>query len=221
MTEHRNVLVTINQARSLAAEAYRTLRTNIQFASLDHPLRTLVVTSPGPEDGKTTTLANLAVSFAQAGVRALVVDCDLRRPSLHRLFALPNEQGLTSYLLDDSAGAPPIQQTEVENLAMLSTGPLPHNPSELLGSRRMERAIESLAEHAELILFDTPPVAAVSDAVVLGRKVDGVLLVIGAGRTRRDHATQARRALERASVNVIGAVLNNARLDASLYRHYG
>jgi len=213
-------LITVANPRSPVAEAYRILRTNIQFSSLDKPLRTLLVTSASPEEGKSTTLANLAVTFAQAGNEVVVVDSDLRRPSLHKLFDLPNERGLTTFILEDPDREPPVQATEVERLRVLTSGPLPHNPSELLGSQRMERAIAALRERADLVLFDCPPVVAVADAAVLGRRLDGCLLVVSVGKTRRDHALRAKRLLDKASVNVLGAVLNNARFDPSLYRYY-
>ena len=213
-------LITVANPRSPVAEAYRVLRTNIQFSSLDKPIRTLLVTSTSPEEGKSTTLANLAVTFAQAGSEVVVVDSDLRRPSIHTLFGLPNDRGLTTFLLEDPNGEPPLQATAIERLRVLSSGPLPHNPSELLGSQRMERAVAVLRETAELVLFDCPPVVAVADAAVLGRRLDGCLLVVSVGKTRRDHAVRAKRLLDKANVNVLGAVLNNAKFDPSLYRYY-
>lgn len=218
-TEYQK-LITVANPRSPIAEAYRTLRTNIQFSSLDKPLHTLLVTSASPEEGKSTTLANLAVTFAQAGNEVVVVDSDLRRPSLHTLFELPNERGLTTYVLEDPDAEPPIQATGIERLRVLTSGPLPHNPSELLGSQRMERAVAALRERADLVLFDCPPVVAVADAAVLGRRLDGCLLIISVGKTRRDHASRAKRLLDKANVNVLGAVLNNARFDPSLYGYY-
>ena len=220
MTADNQGLITITNPRSPVAEAYRALRTNIQFSSVDRPIRTLLVTSTSPEEGKSTTLANLAITFAQAGSEVIVVDCDLRRPSLHRLFDLPNERGLTTFLLESPDATPPLQAGPVDRLRVLTSGPLPHNPSELLGSQRVEKTIAGLREMADLVLFDCPPIMAVTDAAVLGRKLDGALLVVSAGKTRRDHAAQARRLLEKASVNIVGAVLNNARLDSSVYRYY-
>lgn len=220
MVAQHEHLITIANPKSPVAEAYRVLRTNIQFSSLDRPLRTLLITSAGSEEGKSTTLANLAVTFAQAGNEVVVVDSDLRRPSLHKLFGLPNEQGLTTFLLESPDQAPPLQPTHVERLRVLTSGPLPHNPSELLGSQRMEKAIAALRDLADLVLFDCPPVVAIADAAVLGRRVDGALLVVSAGRSRRDHATRAKRLLDKANVNVLGAVLTNAKLDASLYSYY-
>jgi capsular exopolysaccharide synthesis family protein len=213
-------LITIANPRSPISEAYRTLRTNVQFSSLDRPLKTLLVTSASPEEGKSTTLANLAVTFAQAGSEVILVDSDLRRPSLHKLFGLPNERGLTSYMLADPDDAPPVQSTGIERLRILTSGLLPHNPSDLLGSQRFEKVIATLTAMADVVFFDCPPVAVVADAAVLGRKVDGCLLVVSAGTTRRDFALRAKRLLDKASVPVIGTVLNNAKVDASLYSYY-
>ena len=220
MNETSEKLITISNPRSPIAEAYRTLRTNIQFSSLDRPLRTLLVTGTTPEEGKSTTLANLAVIFAQAGHRVVLVDADLRRPSLHKLFGLPNSIGLTSLFIAEAPDALPLQETGVPNLALLPSGPQPPNPSELLGSQRMEKVIAALREAADYVLFDCPPIIAVTDAAVLGRKVDGVLLVVSAGKTKRDHAARAKLLLEKVNANVLGVVLTNAKLDMRLYQYY-
>lgn len=215
-----STLVVLRDPASPAAEAYRTLRTNIQFSSLDKPLRTLLVTSTAPDEGKSTTLANLAVTMAQAEQRVILVDCDLRRPSLHSLFGLPNEQGLTSVILQQGDAPLPLQPTGVPGLSLLTSGPLPPRPADLLGSRRMEALIGRLQAEADVVLFDTPPVIAVTDAAVLATRMDGVLLVLQAGKTRRDRAREARRLLEKVKANIIGVVLNNARLEAG-YGYYG
>ncbi len=214
-------LVTISNPRSPISEAYRTLRTNLEFSSLDKPLRTMVVTSAGPEEGKSTTLANLAVTLAQAEKKVILVDCDLRRPSQHEIFEVENGVGLTTMVVDEEAFKnPPLQETPVPNLKLLPSGPLPPNPSELLGSRRMEEIIATLRERADLVLFDAPPIIAVTDAAVLASKVDGVLLVINAGTTKRDHAQRAKALLEKVNARLVGAVLNNVRMDISLHRYY-
>ncbi|PDW03913.1 CpsD/CapB family tyrosine-protein kinase [Candidatus Viridilinea mediisalina] len=206
-------LVTLRDPGSPAAEAYRTLRTNILFSSLDRPLRTLLVTSTAPNEGKSTTLANLAVTMAQAEQRVLVVDCDLRRPSLHTLFGLPNEQGLTSAILAQNDDLPPAQATVVPGLKVLTSGPLPPRPADLLGSRRMAAMIERMSANADIVLFDTPPVVAVTDAAALAPRVDGVLLVLHAGHTRRDRAREARQLLEKVKANIVGVVLNGAKQE--------
>jgi len=178
-----------------------------------------LVTSTSPEEGKSTVLANLAVTFAEAGSQVILVDADLRRPSLHVLFGLSNQVGLTTAVLDDG-GALPIQDTPVPNLRLLTSGPLPPNPAELLGSQRMDRIIEGLRAMADYVLFDSPPIVAVTDAAVLGRRLDGVLLVVDAGKTKRDHARRAKALLEKVNAHLLGVVLNNAELDLSLYQYY-
>lgn len=213
-------LIALRDPRSAAAEAYRTLRTNIQFSSLDHPLHTLLATSTAPDEGKSTTLANLAVTMAQAEQRVILADCDLRRPSLHLLFDKPNDSGLTSALLAQEDAPLPLQSTEVPGLSLLSSGPLPPRPADLLGSRRMEALIARLRAEADIVLFDTPPVIAVTDAAVLATRVDGVLLVLQAGKTRRERAREARTLLEKVKAHIVGVVLNNARLEPG-YGYYG
>ncbi len=214
-------LVTITDPISPASEAYRTLRLNLQFATLDAPLRTLLVTSPSPDEGKSTTLANLAVTVAQAEQRVIMVDCDLRRPRLHELFHLSNDLGLTTVMLDDQAlSAPPLQDTGVAGLQLLASGPLPPRPADLLGSQRMERVLERLLADADLVILDAPPVMAVTDAVVLATKVDGVLLVVSAGTTKRENAQQAVERLRKVNARIVGSVLNNAPLDATLHGYY-
>jgi len=212
-------LATFTHPRSPVAEAYRALRTNIQFSSLDHPLRSFLITSTEAREGKSTTAANLAITFAEAGNSVILVDADLRRPSQHRLFGLPNEQGLTTMLLQEG-GELPVQYTAIPNLRLLSSGPLPPNPSEMLGFRRVDEAIARLKEAADMVIFDTPPIIAVTDAAVLSSKVDGVLLVFSAGRTKRDQARRAQAILEKVNANLVGVVLNNAKLDRAAYNYY-
>jgi len=214
-------LVTLSHPRSPSSEAYRTLRTNLRFLSLDKPLRTLLVTSPGAEEGKSTTLANLAVAIAQGEQKVILVDCDLRRPRLHRLFGLRQEPGLTTMMVEEKAmEEPPLQHTKVPGLALLSSGPLPPSPADLLGSGRMDRVLEVLADQADILLLDAPPVVAVSDAAVLATKVDGVVLVVSAGHTKRESGQVAKARLEKVNARILGAVLTNVPLDASLEAYY-
>jgi non-specific protein-tyrosine kinase len=206
-------LISLRNPRAPASEAYRTLRTNLLFSSLDKPLRTLLVTSSAPDEGKSTTIANLAVTMAQAEQRVILVDCDLRRPGMHTIFGLSNEQGLTTVILEQGESPLPLQETAVPGLSLLASGPLPPRPADLLGSQRMERLIERLKAEADIVLFDTPPVTAVTDAAVLATRLDGALLVFQAGHTRRERAREARRMLEKVKANIVGVVLNNARLE--------
>ncbi len=204
-------LITLTDPRSPAAEAYRTLRTNLTFAGLDQPVETLIVTSPAIGGEKSIAAANLAVVMAQGEHRTILVDADLRRPALHKIFGVSSEPGLTTMFVDPQARTnPPLLEVGVENLWLLPSGPLPPNPADLLGSRRMEEIIAVLRSRADILIFDAPPVLAVTDAAVLGMKVDGVLLVVEAGRTRREQARQARELLERAHVRIVGAVLTGA-----------
>lgn len=214
-------LITVSNPRSPISEAYRTLRTNLEFSSLDKPIRSMVVTSASPEEGKSTTLANLAVVIAQAGKKVILVDCDLRRPSLHQIFDARPTPGFTDMMRDDTLmSQPPLQETGVPNLWLLPSGTIPPNPAELLASRRMSEVITALQQHAEMILFDAPPVIAVTDAAVLSTKVDAVLLVISAGKTKREHAKKAKALLDKVNARLIGAVLNNVKGETSLYQYY-
>lgn len=222
MSQIRANLVTVSDPRSAAAEAYRALRTNLSFSSLDDPIHTLVVTTPVPQENKSIVIANLAVIMAQGGNRTLLVDCDLRRPALHEIFGVDNSRGLTTMMLDESAmSAPPVQETEIENLYLLPSGPLPPNPADLLGSRRMDAVIARLMEQSDIVLLDAPPVIAVTDAAVLGSKVDGALLVVSAGATRREHAQRAKEMLEKVNVRIVGVILDNAPADALVGGYYG
>ena len=214
-------LYTVNQSKSLAAEAYRTLRTNLQFSSLDKPLRSLVVTSAVAAEGKTTTAANLAVVMAQAGKRVILVDGDLRRPSVHRLFDLSNEAGLTTALVEDlDALGGFLRETEVENLRLLAAGPVPPNPQELLGSQRMEDLLHSLEEEADVVVLDTPPTLVVADASVLAARTDGVLVVVNTGRTRRAAVQQAVDGLGQVGAELLGCVLNMVSTQGGRSSHY-
>ena len=203
-------LVAASSPRSDAAEAYRTLATNIQFSSLDRPVRTLLVTGATPDEDKTIVLANLAITLAATGRRVVVVDCDLRRPRLHALFGVAEAPGLTSMILDEALG-PPLQDTSFPNVQVVTSGPLPPNPAELLGSERMGRAIAQIGANADYILFDAPPVTVVSDAAMLAARLDGVLLVVASGRTRREAARRAKEQLDRVGARLLGTALSNVK----------
>jgi non-specific protein-tyrosine kinase len=211
-------LIALTDPRSRVTEAFRALRTNLLFSSLEKPLKTVLVTSPAPETegglGKSHTLANLAVTMAQGGRATILVDCDLRRPRHHELFGLSNDAGLASAILNNTD--PVLLPTGVDNLTLLPSGPLPPNPADLLGSRRMEALIQQLQARADFVLFDAPPVLAVTDAALLASKLDGVLLVLHAGHTKRDHAERARALLEKIHIRVVGAVLTEAGVDSSV-----
>ena len=207
-------LITLTDPRSPVAEAFRTLRTNLMFSRAEHPLQTILVTAAEECKNKSTILANLAVTFAQSGHRTILVDGDLRRPTLHTIWGNDNRAGLTTMMSESAAMAtPPLLPTGVENLSLLTAGPLPAIPADVLSSQRMNEIIGVLKARADYVLFDSPPVLAASDAVLLGSKLDGVLLVVNAGHTRRDHVQRAQQALARVNANLIGAVLTNAQRE--------
>jgi capsular exopolysaccharide synthesis family protein len=218
MPDFKSTLVTLTHPRSPATEAYRTLRANLSLSSPDHPLHTLVVTSAAPGEDKSITLANLAVAMAQGGQRVILVDADLRHPSLHELFDAPNERGLVTLLDEqDALTSPPlVQVAEVEHLQLLPSGPPPLDPAAQIGSARMDKVIAALQKQADVVLFDAPPVLTATDAAILGTKVDGVLLVVQARHTSRDHVQQAKERLEKAHVRVVGVALTHAAADQSL-----
>ena len=208
------------RTKSAESEAYRTLRTNIQFSSVDNPIRSLLVTSSNPGEGKSTTSAKLAVVLAQTGQKVIVTDTDLRRPMLHEVFGIPNATGVTNALLagEHVSLADYLQPTEIDTLSVLTSGPIPPNPSELLGSQRMQHLIEVLIQAADIVIFDSPPVLVVTDAVVLGRQVDGVLMVVDSGATREHALTQATVELQKTGANVFGVVLNRLSTTAQWAR---
>ena len=212
-------LVTAKSPRSAAAEAYRTLRANLQFSSVDRALRLVLFTSPGAGEGKTTVLANLGVAVAESEKRVVLVDCDLRRPGLHTMFGLPLSPGLSNALLEEHAELP-MRATAVPGLSVLTAGDPPPNPGEFIASVRLSRLLERLRGEADLTLIDSPPAAVVSDAALLAAAVDGVVLVVSVGQTRRDAAQEAKQRLETAGGRLLGAVLNNVRLDKRLREYY-
>ncbi|RPI53645.1 MAG: polysaccharide biosynthesis tyrosine autokinase [Chloroflexi bacterium] len=219
--EDKYRLIPAEEPLSHVAEAYRALRTNIRLSSVDEPIRTLIVTSPSPREGKSTTAANLGVVVAQAGKSVILVDADLRRSSLHRFFALPSKEGLTNVLVQDELAVDGwLQETGIDNLRVLTSGPLPPDPADLLGSKRMHHLIECLEHEADLIIFDTPPTIPVSDATVLALEADAVLLVVEAGRTRRGAIRRTMEDLQRAGAHVLGAVLNRVTSRPSKGYYY-
>jgi non-specific protein-tyrosine kinase len=217
----RDTLITAQRPRSPISESYRVLRTSLQFSSLDRPLRTVLVTSPSPVEGKSTTAANLAVVMAQEGRSVVLVDADLRRPVQHRIFQVGNKAGLTDVLVQDELVLDGhLQETGVDNLRLLNTGPLPPNPSELLASDRMGTLIDYLKAEADVIVFDSPPALTVTDALVLAGKADGVLLVTDAGKTRRDAAEESVERFQRTGAHLLGVVLNRFRSGRRGYYYY-
>ena len=215
-------LVARDDSNSPGAEAYRSLRTSIQFIGLDRKLQVLQVTSPNASEGKTTTLANLAVALGQAGQTVAVLSCDLRRPRIHEYFALPNDVGFTSVLLGETPLGAALQRVpNVPRVILLASGRLPPNPSELLSSRRTSELFAALREKVDMILVDSPPVLPVTDAAVLSASVDGTLLVAMAGQTTVKEVTRSLEILRNVDTTVVGAVLNGATAESGYGYGYG
>ncbi len=202
-------LVTLLHPRSASAEAFRTLRTNLDFASVDAALRTVAVTSGLPGEGKTTVAANLAVAFAQSGRSTILVDSDLRRPDIHTFFRLRNEIGLTTAFQTRAESIEPfLQDTEVSNLRVLTAGPPPPNPAELLASQRAGAVLEQLKALADVVVLDSPPLALVTDGALIAAAADGTVLVVRVGRSSRAHLRSSWDALDRAGARILGVALN-------------
>jgi succinoglycan biosynthesis transport protein ExoP len=202
------------------SEAFRNLRTSIQFSSLDQPVKTLLITSPLPTDGKTFTAANLAAVMAQGGRSVILVDADLRHPALHQMFGMPKEPGLTAALLTPDEWMHALRQTEIEGLLIVTAGAHPPNPAELLASERMQEFTSWLEEQADIVIFDSPPVLAVTDAAVLSHRVDGTLLIFDCGETRKPVAAQAVERLASVGGKVLGVVLNRLAPSEDGYYYY-
>lgn len=219
-------LVTHYEPKSVISEQYRTLRTNLEFAQVGQDVRSIAVTSSMPMEGKSTTSANLAYTLGQTGRNVLIVDSDLRKPTLHRTFKLNNEQGLTTLLANPDIKFNQIVQKSNElGLYFLPSGPIPPNPAELIGSPQMSALMEELRDNFDMVIYDTPPVNSVTDAQILSTRVDGVILVVRQNFARKDQVREAKEALENVKANILGFVLNNVPFEDGkgygYYAYYG
>ena len=205
---------------SHVSETIKIIRTNIEFSSLDKPLKTIAVTSATQAEGKTAIIANLAITYAQVGRKVLLVDADLRRPMLHRLFGLSNRRGLTNALLSGRGIQEFVQDTLTENLAVLTSGPIPPNPAELLMTSAFTSLTETLKQDYDLVFFDAPPIAVVTDAAIISTKVDGIIYVVRAGNVDRKQVQHAASLLKQVKANVLGYVLNGISADSENYYYY-
>ena len=226
-------LIAYNDLKNPATEAYRVIRTSIQFAQAGKELKTLAFTSCTPNEGKSMTIANLAVVLTQAGKSVLLLDCDMRNPTVHKNFGLSNKLGLSSCISMDTPLSAAVQATKVDNLYALTGGVIPPNPSELLGSERMRELLNTLLDFFRLareiydyVLIDLPPVLPVTDALILGAMVDGVVMVLDSGKVKVDLARDVKNQLQHAGANILGVVLNKVRSEHhgygyGYYYYYG
>ena len=215
-------LITLLNPNSSISEQYRTVRTNLQFAVAgDQPLRSMAVVSSGPGEGKSTSSANLAVVFAQAGRRVLLVDADMRKATVHKTFGLSNEVGLSNLVSGQQSSSSVIQPSGVDNLSVMTAGPTPPNPAELLNSHRMNVVIEELYQMFDLIVFDLPPVMTVADGLIMASKTDGTVVVIREGVTRKDSIIEAKNRLIQAKARILGVIYNGVeQMNESSYYYY-
>lgn len=219
----RSGLVVLNKPSSVVSEQFRTIRTNIQFSMIDKSMKTIVVTSAGPSSGKSTIAANLAATFASENKKILLVDADLRKPTVHKTFKVRNNDGLTTLLTDSTKSIEDVTfQTQLAGLHILTSGAIPPNPAELLSSNRMNKITEEMGEIFDLIIFDMPPVLAVTDAQILSSKSDGVIFVIPKGEVNKDQVLKSKELLDNVKANVLGAILNRVeKSDDNYYYYYG
>lgn len=214
-------LITLTDPRSPVSEAYRTLRTSLEFSGLDRPLHSLLVTSPATDDGKTIFLANLAVIMAEGGRQVILVEGDLRKPALHDFFGVTNNMGLSTLIQSDVVPEDlALQASGIDGVKLLTSGPQSSNPSVLLGSERMKALVQALTKQADLVLFSAPPIIVVTDAALLASQVDGTLLIVRAGGTEREHARRAKALLDKVNARLVGAVLTNVTRDSILVNYY-
>ncbi|WP_438349486.1 CpsD/CapB family tyrosine-protein kinase [Paenibacillus sp. FA6] len=214
-------LITESNPISPISEGYRMLRTNIEFSTLDRQLQVIMITSSNPNEGKSTTSANIAVSFAQANKQVLLIDADLRKPSQHHIFGKSNRIGLTTALFKQKELSEIIQQSNTENLSILQAGPTPPNPSELLSSKQMATLLDTIRGMYDVIIIDTPPILSVTDAQIVATLSDGVVLVIESGKVKKEMVLKAKASLMHVNAKLIGVVLNNInRKHSDSYTYY-
>ncbi|AKP65337.1 tyrosine-protein kinase [Levilactobacillus koreensis JCM 16448] len=208
-------LVTYTDPSGMIAEQFKTIRTNIQFSSVDSDLKSILFTSSEPSEGKSTVSNNMAVTWADQGNRVILVDSDLRRPTIHRTFDVSNRKGLTNYLSGNASLDEIIQPTMVQNLYVITSGPVPPNPAELLGSSRINTLIKELTDKYDLLILDAPPVNTVTDSQLLAARVDGTILVVPQGIADKNGVRRAKKMLETVHANILGAVMNRVTAQKS------
>lgn len=209
LKEKEKSLISFTRPESIISEQYRTIRTNLHFSSFDSKYHTVVITSPGYGEGKSTTVTNLAISMVQQGRRVLVIDADLRKPTLHRTFNIDNKTGLVNVLTGEIIFEESINRTEIQGLEIITSGSIPHNPAELLSSPVLDKSIKAAQEIYDIVFFDSSPVLEVTDGRILANKCEGTILVLENGKTKADKAVEAKRLLEFARAKCVGVILNN------------
>ena len=213
-------LITHKSPKSAMSEAYRALRTNLDFAGMEQPFRSILVTSANAQDGKSTVISNLAVVMAQAGNKVILVDCDLRKPVQHKIFSMENYKGFTTCISQQLNVEEVAHKGPVENLSVLTSGPIPPNPAEILNSARTRALWPTLLEKYDYVFIDSPPMIAVTDAAILSSQVDGAILVVRSGVTRIDLAQQTQEQFAKANARLIGVVLNQVKMSENDYYQY-
>lgn len=216
-------LITYHDPKSPATEAFRSLRTNLGFANIDNSIKMVVVTSPSPKEGKTSVATNIAVTVAKTNKRVLIIDCDLRKPRIHKTFGLNNDIGLTHVLTDmildgQNPGDMVKSVPSIDNLWVITSGFIPPNPAEILSSKKMGIFLDKVKEEYDLVILDTPPIGTLTDAAILGKRADGVILVFASGETEIDMAVQAKKALNNVDAKILGVVLT--KMDEGISGYY-
>ena len=213
-------IISYNDPKSVISEQYRAIRTNIEYSNVDQNTKTILVTSSDKNEGKTTTVSNLAVSFANLNKKVLLIDCDLRNASIHKMFRLNNIYGLTDILAKDRAVDKCIQETELENLYVLTAGAIPPNPAEILSSEKMKNLIEDLKNIYDYIFIDTPPIGLVTDAGALSSFIDGVVLVVKSESVEKKYLEETKKKLDAVDARILGAILNSYKSEQKDYNYY-
>lgn len=224
IAKRKRPIIMASNPHSPISESYRTLRTNIEFSQVDEELKVIMISSASPGEGKSTTAVNLAAAYANAGNKVLLIDADLRKPTIHYTFNLTNRVGLTCLLTGQNISEETARPTHIEGLSVITSGPTPPNPSELLASRKMRMLMEEWKRQYDVILLDTPPILAVTDAQIVAHLTDGTVMVLHSGKIKRDMVRKAKASLEHVNAKILGVVLNNVKREGAAgyyYNYYG
>lgn len=217
-------LIIKSEPKSPVSEQFRTIRTNITYSNIDNPVKTVLFTSATPNAGKSTVAANVAIAYAQAGKKTLLLDADLRRPTMHHTFEVQNMLGLSTAIINSSPLDEIVRESNIENLDLITSGPIPPNPSELLSSKKMNLFMKMVENQYDMVIIDSPPILAVTDSQILSQLTNSTILVTNVADNNRDRISQAKQLLEKADANIIGIVLNNKKMDTiktDYYYYYG